>query len=126
MSHQITFFELNESEVINNKNLQPGSFICCKDSTNMYMVPTTRGTPVKMAETTLFMSNTARESILAPINCKKYFCYDTGKMWIYYNGWICINPDPNLSYNDITGVLSLKDINGNSIGDSIYIGIDSI
>lgn len=87
----VQFYELNESEVLAATSMEAGSFICCKDSTNMYMVPTTGGTPVKMAETTRFLTETERANILAPINGKKYFCYDTGKMWIYYNQWICIN-----------------------------------
>ena len=89
----ITYYELNESEVISATGLEAGAFICCKDSTNIYMVPTTGGTPVKMAETTKFLTESERAAILAPINGKKYFCYDTGKMWIYYNDWININPN---------------------------------
>lgn len=88
----VDFFELNESEVLSTAKLNPGAFICCKDSTNMYMVPTAGGAPVKMAETTRFLTESARSSMLAPINGKRYFCYDTGKMWIYYNEWICLNP----------------------------------
>ena len=89
----ICHYELNESEVLASNSLISGSLIYCKDSTNIYMVPTTGGKPVKMAETTKFLTEKERNSILAPINGKKYFCYDTGKMWIYYNQWICINPD---------------------------------
>ena len=95
----INFFELNESQVINNDNLTPGSFICCKDSTNIYMVPTTGGKPIKMSETTKFITESNRASILAPINGKMYFCYDTGKMWIYYNGWVCMNPDISTEFD---------------------------
>lgn len=89
----IGFYELYESEVLSSNKLPSGALICCKDSTNIYMTPTTGNTPVKMAETTKFLTESARSSILAPINGKKYFCYDTGKMWIYYDQWICINPD---------------------------------
>ena len=104
----VQFFELYESEVLASSSLAAGSFICCKDSTNMYMVPTTGGKAVKMAETTKFLSDTERRNILAPINGKKYFCYDTGKMWIYYNNWICINPDAAPSEYDIENVVLTK------------------
>ena len=92
----------------------------------MYMVPTNGGTPIKMAETTLFVTNSAREAILAPVNGKKYFCYDTGKMWVYYNGWICLNPDPKLAYDASSGILALVDGSGNPIGEGIYIATASI
>ena len=95
----VDFYELYESEVLAATNLKAGAFICCKDSTNMYMVPTTGGKAVKMAETTKFLTETERNSILAPINGKKYFCYDTGKMWIYYNQWICINPAAQVEFD---------------------------
>ena len=39
----VDFYELYESEVLAATNLKAGAFICCKDSTNMYMVPTTGG-----------------------------------------------------------------------------------
>lgn len=90
----IKFYELNESAVLApSSNLEPGSLVCCKDSTNIYMVPTDGSNPVKMAETTKFLTESERSSMLAPINGKNYFCYDTGKMWVYYNSWICLNPD---------------------------------
>ena len=102
----VDFYELNESEVISATNLKAGAFICCKDSTNMYMVPTTGGKAVKMAETTKFLTEAERAAILAPINGKKYFCYDTGKMWIYYNNWICINPSAQVEFDIENVVLS--------------------
>ena len=101
----VQFFELNESEVLASNSLEPGSFICCKDSTNMYMVPTVGGKAVKMAETTRFLTESERNNILAPINGKKYFCYDTGKMWVYFNAWICINPDAEKAEFDIENVV---------------------
>ena len=88
----VKFYELNESEVLASTSLTPGSFVCCNDTSNIYMVPTTGGKAVKMAETTKFLTEKERSDILTPINGKKYFCYDTGKMWIYFNDWICINP----------------------------------
>ena len=100
----VDFYELYESEVLAATNLKAGAFICCKDSTNMYMVPTAGGKAVKMAETTKFLTETERANILAPINGKKYFCYDTGKMWIYYNDWICINPSTQVEF-DIENVV---------------------
>ena len=66
----ITFYELNESEVLSGSSFEPGSLICCKDSTNIYMTPTNGTIPVKMAETTQFMTESARANILAPINGK--------------------------------------------------------
>ena len=102
----VDFYELYESEVIAATNLKPGAFICCKDSTNMYMVPTSGGKAVKMAETTKFLTDAERQNILAPINGKKYFCYDTGKMWIYYNDWICINPSVQSEFDIEYVVLS--------------------
>lgn len=108
ISLNVQFFELNESEVLTSNSLAAGSFICCKDSTNMYMVPTTGGKAVKMAETTRFLTESERSNILAPINGKKYFCYDTGKMWIYFNDWICINPDVAASEFDIENVVLPK------------------
>lgn len=95
----IQFFELLESQVVDKTNIKAGSFICCKDSTNMYMVPTSGGKPIKMAETTKFTTESERESLLAPINGKTYYCYDTGKMWIYYRGWTCLNPDINTEFD---------------------------
>lgn len=94
----VKFYELNESEVLDSK-LEPGTFICCKDSTNIYMVPTdpSEGTkPVKMGDTVKFLTEEQRNNLLAPINGKQYFAYDTGKMWIYFNDWICLNKDKGL------------------------------
>ena len=34
-SVRVNFYELNESQVIGNTKLAAGSFICCKDSTNV-------------------------------------------------------------------------------------------
>lgn len=123
----ITYYELNESEVISATGLEAGAFICCKDSTNIYMVPTTGGTPVKMAETTKFLQESERANILAPINGKKYFCYDTGKMWVYYNGWININPDI-ISEFDIenviltsTGSVTVSDSRIKSVNTGVFI-----
>lgn len=99
----IDFYELNESEVLSSKSIPAGALICCKDSTNIYMIPTNGGSAVKMAETTRFLTEAARKAILAPINGKKYFCYDIGKMWIYYNDWICINPE-------ITSEFDIEDV----------------
>ena len=103
----VDFYELYESEVLASTSLKAGAFICCKDSTNMYMVPTTGGKAVKMAETTKFLTEAERSNILAPINGKKYFCYDAGKMWIYYNNWICINPTVQFEF-DIENVVLAK------------------
>lgn len=92
---QAHFYELNESEV-QSATLEPGSLICCRDSGNIYMVITSTdaaGSKVKMAETVKYLTNTEREALLAPINGKQYFCYDTGKMYVYYNDWVCLNPD---------------------------------
>lgn len=101
----VDFFELNESQVLANPNgLVPGSFICCKDSTNIYMVPTDGTNPVKMSETTKYMTETERANILAPVNGKKYFCYDTGRLWVYYNDWFCLNPSSKVEF-DIEDVI---------------------
>lgn len=89
----VAFYELNESAVVNATNFPAGALICCKDSTNIYMVPTAGAKPVKMSDTTIYSTEAVREALLAPINGKQYFCYDTGKMWIYYNKWVCLNPD---------------------------------
>ena len=96
---KISFYELNESEVKGSQNLDPGSFICCKDSANIYMVPNAGGEPIKMAETIRYLTESERSSILAPINGKNYFCYDTKKLWVYYNGWTCLNPDIVSEFN---------------------------
>ena len=101
----VDFYELNESQVLADSSaLVPGSFICCEDSTNMYMVPTDGTKPIKMSETTKFMTETQRANILAPVNGKKYFCYDTGKLWVYYNGWFCMNPSSTVEFDieDVT------------------------
>ena len=103
----VDFYELYESEVLASDSLKPGAFICCKDSTNMYMVPTSGGKAIKMAETTKFLTETERSNILAPINGKKYFCYDTGKMWVYYNQWVCINPTTQTEF-DIENIVLEK------------------
>lgn len=95
----ISFYELYESEILSATNLEAGSFICCKDSTNIYMVPTVGGAPVKMADTVIFITDTKRQEILAPINGKFYFCIDTGKFWVYYNEWVCINEDPITAFD---------------------------
>ena len=87
----INFYELLESEVINKTTLAAGSFICCKDSKNVYMVPTTGGKPVKMADTILLITDSARKALLTPVDGKFYFCTDTKKMWAYSGDWICIN-----------------------------------
>ena len=92
-SVRVNFYELNESQVIGNTKLAAGSFICCKDSTNVYMVPSTGGTPVKMADTVIFLTNTQRQNLLVPIDGKFYFCTDTKKYWAYYGDWVCLNPD---------------------------------
>lgn len=87
----IDFYELLESAVINNSNLKAGSFICCKDSKNVYMVPTTGGVPVKMADTILLVTDSARQQLLTPVDGKFYFCTDTKKLWAYSEDWVCIN-----------------------------------
>lgn len=89
----ISFYELNESEVLSATGMEAGSFICCKDSTNIYMVPVTGSKPVKMADTVIFLTDSQRQNMLAPINGKFYYCTDTSKYWVYYNTWICINED---------------------------------
>jgi hypothetical protein len=96
---KITLYELNESQVINKTGLAAGSLIACKDSANIYMVPTAGGTPIKMAETIYYITESARANILAPINGKSYFCYDTGKMWVYYNEWVCLNSDISTEFD---------------------------
>lgn len=100
----VNFYELNESEVINATGISSGSLICCKDSSNIYMVPTAGSTPVKMSDTVKMLTNTQRVNMLAPINGKMYFCYDTGKMWMYYNNWILITSDDTNSF-DIDNVV---------------------
>ena len=105
----IQFYELYESEVLNSK-LEPGALICCKDSANIYMVPTdpAAGTaPVKMGDTVKFLTEEQRLDMLAPINGKLYFTYNTGRLWIYFNDWKCLNRDAGLegaqfSYEHIT------------------------
>ena len=105
---RIKFLELNESEVLSGSSIDAGSLICCKDSTNIYMVPTTGGTPVKMAETTKYLTEAQRADILAPINGKMYYCIDTNKLWVYYNSWYCMNPDI-VSEFDIENVVLTSD-----------------
>lgn len=92
-SVRVNFYELNESQVIGNTKLAAGSFICCKDSTNVYMVPSTGGAPVKMADTVIFLTDTQRKNLLVPIDGKFYFCTDTKKYWAYYGDWVCLNAD---------------------------------
>jgi len=105
----VNYYELNESEVLANpKGLKPGSIICCKDSTNIYMVPTDGGNPVKMSDIVKFLTDTERTNILAPVNGKQYFCYDTGKHWVYWNNWICINPGTEVEF-DIEDVIVSAD-----------------
>lgn len=87
----VDFYELLESQVVGNTKLKAGSYICCKDSKNIYMVPTTGGVPVKMADTVIFLTETERKNLLAPVDGKFYFCTDTQKYWAYYNDWVCIN-----------------------------------
>ena len=94
----IDFYQLNESEVLNsNGKLPRGSFICCKDSSNIYIIPKlgTDGTPVKLSDTIKILTEAQRKNLLTPINEKMYFCYDTGKMWVYYNDWFCLSIDDN-------------------------------
>lgn len=100
----VNFYELNESEVISATGISAGSLICCKDSSNIYMVPTTGTTPVKMSDTIKMLTNSQREALLAPINGKLYFCYDTGKMWMYYNDWVLVTGDDTNSF-DIDNVV---------------------
>lgn len=94
----IDFYQLNESEVLNsNGKLPRGSFICCKDSSNIYIIPKlgNDGTPVKLSDTIKILTEAQRKNLLTPINEKMYFCYDTGKMWVYYNDWFCLSIDDN-------------------------------
>lgn len=86
-----SFYNLNESEVINNSDIPAGAVIFCKDSTNIYMTPVTGGVPQKMSEVIISLTEEARQDILAPVNGKYYFCYDSGKLWTYYNAWFCLN-----------------------------------
>lgn len=92
----IDFYQLNESEVLNsNGKLPKGSFICCKDSSNIYVVPKegANSIPIKLSDTIKILTESQRRNLLTPINEKMYFCYDTGKMWVYYNDWFCITVD---------------------------------
>ena len=94
----IDFYQLNESEVLNsNGKLPRGSFICCNDSSNIYIIPKlgNDGTPVKLSDTIKILTEAQRKNLLTPINEKMYFCYDTGKMWVYYNDWFCLSIDDN-------------------------------
>lgn len=94
----INFYQLNESEVLNsNGKLPKGSFICCKDSSNIYVVPKegANSIPIKLSDTIKILTESQRKSLLTPINEKMYFCYDTGKMWVYYNDWFCLSIDNN-------------------------------
>lgn len=86
-----TFYNLNESAVIGATNIPEGAVIFCNDSTNIYMVPIGGTTPQKMSEVIISLTESARSLILAPVNGKYYFCYDTGKLWTYYNAWFCLN-----------------------------------
>ena len=110
----IDFYQLNESEVLNsNGKLAKGSFICCKDSSNIYIVPSNENaTPVKLSDTIKILKDSERRNLLTPINEKMYFCYDTGKMWVYYNDWYCITADNN-SF-DIDQVILEKPASGSS------------
>lgn len=103
----VNFYELNESEV-STGSFDPGCIIFCKDSGNIYFT-TTDGSAAKtkMSDTLKILTEAQRKSMLAPINGKMYFCYDTGKLWMYYNDWACLNATDENSF-DIEQVIVPK------------------
>ena len=87
-----TFYELPEAQVLSN-DFPKGAIICCKDSKNIYLSPVddseNRGNVIKIGETIEYTTEDNRAAIV-PVNGKQYFCYDTGKIWIFYDRWFCL------------------------------------
>lgn len=87
----VNFYELNESEV-STGSFSPGCIIFCKDSGNIYFTTTDgNAAKTKMSDTLKILTENQRKNMLAPINGKMYFCYDTSKLWMYYDDWACLN-----------------------------------
>lgn len=127
----VDFYELLESQVVGNTKLNPGSYICCKDSKNIYMVPTAGGVPVKMADTVIFLTESERDNLLVPMDGKFYFCTDTKKYWAYYGDWICINPTQSSEFTleatiPVTGSVDISDSRITASNLGVFIPDDSV
>lgn len=80
--------EVASREIIN------GSLIVCYDSGDMYF-DTLEGERIKISKQIEFLtSEDDRTSLLTPESDKLYIVKETSKVYIYNNGWGCLNETP--------------------------------
>ena len=98
MADDMIMFRSCLASQVNSRAIIPGSLLVCTDSGDIYH-DTSDSERIRISRDVCFLAtDTERTTMLAPESDKLYVVLATFKMYIYNSGWVCLNPDPTITY----------------------------